>query len=94
MLLDEAMRDRQAQAETGARVRPPVRIGRMEGLEQAAQLVGRQADALATAVSVMPTRDALALMDEIPSCSCCIVRRDGLMQASRGWPGKQASPRA
>lgn len=50
----------------------------------------RQADALATAVSVMPARDALALMDEIPGCSCCIVRRDGLLQASRGWPGRRA----
>lgn len=50
----------------------------------------RLADALATAVSVMPARDALALMDELPGCSCCLVRRDGLMQASRGWPGRQA----
>lgn len=50
----------------------------------------RQADALATAISVMPARDALALMDEIPGCSCCIVRRDGQMQTSRGWPGRQA----
>ena len=50
----------------------------------------QMADALATAVSVMPARDALALMDEIPGCSCCLVRRDGQMQASRGWPGKQA----
>ncbi len=50
----------------------------------------RQADALATAVSVMPARDALALMDQIPGCSCCLVRRDGLIQASRGWPGRLA----
>lgn len=50
----------------------------------------QQADALATAISVMPARDALALMDKIPGCSCCIVRRDGLMQTSRGWPGRLA----
>lgn len=50
----------------------------------------RTADALATALSVMPPRDALALMDEMPGCACCLVRRDGLIRTSRRWPGRPA----
>lgn len=44
------------------------------------------ADALATALSVMMPRDALALADSLPSCAALLVRRDGLTSASRDWP--------
>ncbi|SDF04592.1 FAD:protein FMN transferase [Desulfovibrio legallii] len=48
---------------------------------------GCTADALATAFSVLPPRQALALADSLPGCACCLVRRDGLIQTSRGWSG-------
>ena len=51
---------------------------------------GLTADALATAASVMPPRDALALIDSLPGVSCCILHKNGLMQTSRAWPGRPA----
>lgn len=45
-----------------------------------------RADALATALSVMPPRDAFALADRTPSCAAFLVRGDGLTSASRSWP--------
>lgn len=44
------------------------------------------ADALATALAVMPPLDAFALADDTPSCAALRVRRDGLTRASRRWP--------
>lgn len=44
------------------------------------------ADALATALSVMPPAAALALADAQPGCACLLVRHDGLTLASRNWP--------
>ncbi len=51
---------------------------------------GLMADALATALSVMPPREALALADSLPGCACCLLRRDGLMRTSGRWPGRTA----
>lgn len=51
---------------------------------------GLTADALATALSVMPPRDALALADSLPGCACCLLRRDGLMRTSTRWQGRAA----
>ena len=44
------------------------------------------ADALATAFSVMPPRDALRLADKLPGCGCLLLSRDGSVLKSRGWP--------
>lgn len=49
---------------------------------------GLTADALATALAVMPPREALELADALPGCACCLLRRDGLMQVSGRWPGR------
>ena len=51
---------------------------------------GLMADALATALSVMPPREALALADALPGCACCLLRRDGLAQVSGRWQGRAA----
>jgi thiamine biosynthesis lipoprotein len=45
------------------------------------------ADALSTAFSVMPPRQALALADTM-RCPCCLVQHDGLVRVSRGWTGR------
>ena len=50
---------------------------------------GLMADALATALSVMPPREALALADSLPGCACCLLRRDGLLRASGRWQGQR-----
>lgn len=49
---------------------------------------GLMADALATALSVMPPREALILVDSLPGCSCCLLHKDGLLQASARWFGQ------
>ncbi|MBQ3060480.1 MAG: FAD:protein FMN transferase [Desulfovibrio sp.] len=49
---------------------------------------GSMADGLATALAVMPPREALALADSLPGCSCCLMRRDGRIQTSCRWPGR------
>lgn len=49
---------------------------------------GLMADGLATALAVMPPREALALADSLPGCSCCLIRRDGRLQTSSRWPGR------
>ena len=51
---------------------------------------GLTADALATALSVMPPREALSLADSLPGCACCLLRRDGLVQTSGRWRGRTA----
>lgn len=51
---------------------------------------GLTADALATALAVMPPREALKLADALPGCACCLLRKDGLMHVSRRWPGRAA----
>lgn len=48
------------------------------------------ADALATAMAVMPPREALLLADSLPGCACCLLRHDGLTQHSRNWRGRNA----
>ncbi|WP_291441473.1 FAD:protein FMN transferase [Desulfovibrio sp.] len=48
------------------------------------------ADALATAMAVMPPREALHLADSLPGCACCLLRHDGLTQCSRNWRGRRA----
>ncbi|WP_304473104.1 FAD:protein FMN transferase [uncultured Desulfovibrio sp.] len=55
---------------------------------------GLMADALATALSVMPPRDALALADSLPGYACCLLRRDGLMRTSGRWRGRTDARRA
>lgn len=51
---------------------------------------GLTADALATALAVMPARAALQLADALPGCACCLLRKDGLMHVSTRWPGRAA----
>lgn len=51
---------------------------------------GLTADALATALAVMPPREALKLADALPGCACCLLRKDGLMHVSARWPGQAA----
>ncbi|MEG2172615.1 MAG: FAD:protein FMN transferase [Desulfovibrionaceae bacterium] len=46
-----------------------------------------EADALATALSVMPPHDALRLVDTLPRRECCILGPHGLRMTSRGWKG-------
>lgn len=46
-----------------------------------------EADALATALSVMPPHDALRLVDSLPRRQCCILGPNGLRMASAGWIG-------
>lgn len=45
-----------------------------------------EADALATAFSVMAPRNALKLAAEVPGCECLLLGRDGSVLKSRGWP--------
>lgn len=45
-----------------------------------------EADALATALSVMAPHDALRFIDSLPQRECCILGQ-GLRLASRSWPG-------
>ncbi len=44
-----------------------------------------EADALATALSVLPTRDALTLIHSLPGKECCILTSQGRMITSHGW---------
>lgn len=44
-----------------------------------------EADALATALSVLPPQAAVALIDSLPQRECCILGRHKLRLASRGW---------
>lgn len=46
-----------------------------------------EADALATALSVMPPADALRLIENLPGRACLILDRDGRHTASRRWNG-------
>lgn len=46
---------------------------------------GMQADALATALSVMPQDDALRLIDSLPDCACLLVNTGGRIVASANW---------
>lgn len=44
-----------------------------------------EADALATALAVLPPQAAVALVDSLPQRECCILGRHSLRLASRGW---------
>lgn len=44
-----------------------------------------EADALATALSILPPQDALRLVSALPGRECCIFDRRGRRFASRGW---------
>lgn len=44
-----------------------------------------EADALATALSVLPPQAAVALVDALPQRECCILGRHKLRMTSRGW---------
>lgn len=44
-----------------------------------------EADALATALSVMPLGDGLRLVRELPAVECCILLADGRAVLSDGW---------
>ncbi|MFI3270529.1 MAG: FAD:protein FMN transferase [Pseudomonadota bacterium] len=44
-----------------------------------------EADALATALSVVPPHDALRLVQSLPARECLIVTRDGRRLQSHGW---------
>lgn len=46
-----------------------------------------EADALATALSVMPPHEALAFVDALPRRECCILGQNKLRLTSRGWRG-------
>lgn len=46
-----------------------------------------EADALATALSVMAPHDALRFIDSLPQRECCILGREGLRLTSRNWQG-------
>jgi thiamine biosynthesis lipoprotein len=43
------------------------------------------ADALATAFSVLPEAESLALADSLAGVACLLVSRDGTVHRSRGW---------
>lgn len=45
-----------------------------------------EADGLATALAVMPPRQALALVDRLAGCACLLVTSSGAVLASPGWP--------
>ena len=45
-----------------------------------------EADALATALSVMPPRDGLRLIASLPAYSCLMLTREGRILTSAGWP--------
>ncbi|HCF05465.1 MAG TPA: hypothetical protein DEU72_04365 [Desulfomicrobiaceae bacterium] len=45
-----------------------------------------QADGLATALSLMPPREALRLAASLPGCACFLVTASGGHLASPGWP--------
>lgn len=44
-----------------------------------------EADALATALSVLPPQAAVTLVDSLPQRECCVLGRHNLRLASRGW---------
>jgi len=44
-----------------------------------------EADALATALSVIPPQDALRLVASLPGRACCIFTRDGRRFTSSNW---------
>lgn len=44
------------------------------------------ADALATAVSVLGANEGLALVESLPQTEACVVTADGLVLTSSGWP--------
>ncbi len=44
-----------------------------------------EADALATALSIMPTTDALQLINSLPQRECCLLTTDNRMMTSYGW---------
>ncbi|WP_300718358.1 FAD:protein FMN transferase [uncultured Desulfovibrio sp.] len=47
-----------------------------------------QADALATALAVLPAQESLPLADSLSGCACGLLRRDGRLQVSRRWPAR------
>ena len=47
-----------------------------------------QADALATALAVLPAQESLSLADSLSGCACGLLRRDGRLQVSRRWPAR------
>lgn len=51
-----------------------------------------QADALATAVFLMESGAAAALMDSLPRCACLIIHRDGRQLRSARWRSAGDSP--
>jgi len=46
---------------------------------------GMQADALATALSVMPWNDSMRLINSLPGCACLFVDANGRAAASANW---------
>lgn len=46
-----------------------------------------EADALATALSVMPPHEAIAFVNALPARECCILGQNKLRLESRGWRG-------
>lgn len=46
---------------------------------------GLTADALATALCLLPAGDCLAMIDALPGCACCLVTRDGGIVRSGRW---------
>ena len=44
-----------------------------------------EADAIATALSVLPPSDALRCIQKLPKAECCILSPDGRKYASPGW---------
>lgn len=63
----------------------------------AATVVARDAttaDALATALTVLPIRDGIALVDRLEGTAALIVSDAGIAFASARWPGVLASPAA
>ncbi len=45
-----------------------------------------EADALATALSAMPPKQALSLVDSLPGRECLLMNKQGLVRTSRRWP--------
>lgn len=46
------------------------------------------ADALATAMSVLSVDESVALAESLPNVECLIITRDGQAHASQGWPAE------
>jgi thiamine biosynthesis lipoprotein ApbE len=64
------------------------RTGRpVEGVASASVAAGAamEADALATAFSVLPPEESLALADGLPDVACLLVLKDGTVRRSRRW---------